>query len=96
MVKKKNKRSKNKRKKDKRKQNIVNNPHFGGLSWMDKEGLHAILPGEAPSEEVFKLWTENFQKQLRNSPLWDEMVAKFGEEKAEKLLKQCQVELRKS
>ncbi len=95
MGKKKNKRSKNKLKKDKRKQNIVNNPHFGGLNWMDKEGLYAILPGEAPSEEFFELWTENFQKELRNSALWNEMVAKFGEEEAEKLLKQCQVQLRK-
>lgn len=37
---------------------------------------------------------ENFRKELRNSPLWNEMVEKFGEEEAEKLLTQVNVELR--
>jgi len=32
--------------------------------------------------------TINFQKQLRNSEIWDQMVAEFGEEKAEQLLKE--------
>jgi hypothetical protein len=38
--------------------------------------------------------TRNFQKQIRNSELWPQMVAEFGEKKAEELLKQCQGELR--
>jgi hypothetical protein len=67
-----------------------------GFTWMDEEGLHALIPGEPPPEEFFQLWSENFQKELRNSPLWDEMMAKFGQEEAEKLLKQCQMKLRKS
>ena len=62
--------------------------------WMDEEGLHALLPGEAPSADVMTLFNKNFQKELRNSPLWDEMVEKFGAEEAEKLLKQVKVELK--
>jgi len=37
--------------------------------------------------------TRNFQQEIRNSELWPQMVAEFGEKKAEELLKQCQGEL---
>lgn len=43
------------------------------------------------AEEVL---TRNFQKEIRNSPMWAEMVAQFGEKKAEELLRQCKGELR--
>ncbi|MFN0079755.1 MAG: hypothetical protein ACKVY0_25095 [Prosthecobacter sp.] len=32
-----------------------------------------------------------FQQNLRNSPLWEMMVEKFGEQRAEELLRQCAV-----
>ena len=35
-----------------------------------------------------------FSKEIRNSKLWPQMVAEFGEKKAEELLKQCKGELR--
>lgn len=54
---------------------------------MDKEGLHAILPGEKPSEEMLAIMNDNFRKKLRNSPLFDEMVEKFGIEEAENCLR---------
>jgi len=38
--------------------------------------------------------TSNFQKELRNSELWDQMVAEFGEEKAEQILKECKAEVK--
>lgn len=38
--------------------------------------------------------TRNFQSEIRNSALWPQMVAQFGEAKAEELLKQCKGELR--
>lgn len=38
--------------------------------------------------------TRNFQREIRNSELWPQMVAEFGEAKAEELLKQCKGELR--
>ena len=33
--------------------------------------------------------TKNFQKEIRNSEFWPRMVAEFGEEKAEQLLREC-------
>ena len=38
--------------------------------------------------------TRNFQKEIRNSELWPQMVAEFGEKKADELLKQCKGELK--
>jgi hypothetical protein len=38
--------------------------------------------------------TRNFQKEIRNSEFWPLMVAEFGEEKAEQLLKECKGELK--
>jgi len=38
--------------------------------------------------------TKNFQKQIRNSPLWPQMVAEFGEEKALELLEKCKAEIK--
>jgi len=61
-----------------------------GLTWMDEGGVHALLPGEQPPPKFLELLTESFQKELRNSPMWDQMVEQFGEQEAEKLIKQCQ------
>jgi len=41
-----------------------------------------------------ELLTRNFQREIRNSELWPQMVAQFGEAKAEALLLQCKGELR--
>jgi hypothetical protein len=41
-----------------------------------------------------ELMTKNFQKELRNSEIWDQMVAEFGEEKAEKILMECKAEVK--
>ena len=40
------------------------------------------------------LLTSNFQKEIRNSEFWPMMVAEFGEEKAEELLRECKGELK--
>jgi hypothetical protein len=45
-------------------------------------------------EEISDRLTENFQRELRNSELWDEMVAEFGEKRAEELLRECKAELK--
>jgi len=45
----------------------------------------------AHAQEVL---TRNFQKEIRNSAIWPQMVAEFGEAKADELLKQCKGELR--
>ena len=51
------------------------------------QGAKATLPVKL-SRETFS--TESFQKELRNSPMWDQMVEQFGEQEAEKLIKKCQ------
>jgi hypothetical protein len=33
--------------------------------------------------------TAEFQRNIRNSPMWDDMVRQYGREKAEELLKKC-------
>ena len=51
--------------------------------------------GKKELDKTFsELLTKNFQKELRNSPIWDEMVAEYGEQKAKQILKQCKGELK--
>jgi hypothetical protein len=38
--------------------------------------------------------TTNFQKELRKSELWGQMVAEFGETRAEELLRECKAEVK--
>jgi hypothetical protein len=59
--------------------------------WMDQQGVHALLPG-SPAADTYERLTELYQQNIRNSPMWDEMVREFGPEKAEQLLKQCRAE----
>ncbi len=61
--------------------------------WPDDEGLHALLPGRPPSQEVLDDMTQVYQQNIRNSPLWDVMVQEFGAEEAERMLQQFQVKL---
>jgi hypothetical protein len=56
--------------------------------WMDEQGVHALLPG-SPEADTYERLTEQYKQNIRNSPMWDEMVRQFGLEKAEQLLKQC-------
>ncbi len=46
------------------------------FSWTDNDGIHSAGPGSPPSAEQLKKMTKEYQKQIRNSPLWDEMVQK--------------------
>jgi len=36
--------------------------------------------------------TANFQRELRNSEMWDQMVAEFGQQRAEELLRECKAD----
>jgi len=38
--------------------------------------------------------TANFQRELRNSGMWDEMVAEFGEKRAKEMLRECKAEIK--
>jgi hypothetical protein len=62
---------------------------------MDKDGFHALIPGVPPSDEEIAVITKKYQEKIRNSPLWDEMLRKFGKEKAEEILLQCRFEIKK-
>jgi hypothetical protein len=38
--------------------------------------------------------TRNFQREIRNSEFWPMMIAEYGVEKAEQLLRECKGELK--
>ena len=38
--------------------------------------------------------TANFQRELRNSELWDQMVAEFGKKRAKEILRECKAQLK--
>jgi hypothetical protein len=66
---------------------------LAAASWVAPDGVHAILPGTAPSAAQLEELTREYQRRLRNSPLWKDMVREFGEAEAEELLSQCRVKL---
>ncbi len=52
-----------------------------------------LVPGVPPSPEILDEMTRLYQQNIRNSPLWEEMVKQFGEEEAERILREFQVKL---
>lgn len=64
------------------------------VSWRENDGVHAVVSGNAPSPEVLDEMTRAYQQKIRKSPLREEMVREFGEEEAERLLKEFRVEIR--
>ena len=61
---------------------------------LGSDGLHALVPGNAPSPKMLDEMTRVYQQKVLESPLWDEMVKEFGEEEAERILKAFRVEIR--
>jgi hypothetical protein len=63
--------------------------------WEDADGIHTsfLVPGEPPPDAAQRM-TEEFQKRIRNSPMWKQMVDQFGEAEAERILKQCKAEIK--
>ena len=64
------------------------------MPWLERDGLHALLPGSPPSPEMLDDMTRSYQQKIRKSALWDEMVREFGEEEAERLLRKFRVEIK--
>lgn len=64
------------------------------MPWLETDGLHVLVPGSIPSPEMLDEMTRLYQQKIRNSPLWEEMVRRFGEEEAERLLRQFGVEVK--
>ena len=65
----------------------------GPIPWLETDGLHALIPGLPPSPKMLDEMTELYQQNIRNSPLWEEMVKQFGEEEAERILREFRVKL---
>lgn len=86
------KRKKKKKSKGKRKNtpDMTTPPSF---LWMDNGEMHGLFPGERPGPEQVEMMTRKYQENIRNSPLWDEMVREYGKEKAEELLIECRVKI---
>jgi len=47
-----------------------------------------------PTSSEIDQMSKEYQNQIRNSPMWDEMVNEFGIEKAKELLKECKVDIK--
>ena len=66
-------------------------PSVDTSSWMDQDGLHLVAPGSPLTQEALERMTQAYQKRIRASAMWKDMVREYGKEKAEELLKQFQV-----
>lgn len=53
------------------------------LPRLGSDGLHALVRGNPPSPETLDEMTRVYQQNIRESPLWEEMVREFGEEESE-------------
>ena len=56
---------------------------------MAPDGVHVVAPGGPLTQEDLDTMTQAYQQQIRQSPMWKQMVQEFGEAKAEALLKEC-------
>lgn len=70
----------------KRKKKKVKGKRKGSGTDRPPEEMHAFVPAVGPKDKFLELLQYHFKKEFRNSPLWDEMVDKYGREKAEELL----------
>jgi hypothetical protein len=60
-----------------------------------KRQKNKIKTAKTPTIREFSdLLTQNFQKEIRNSEFWDQMVKQFGKERAEEILKECKAEVK--
>ena len=66
-------------------------PSVDTSSWMDQDGLHLVAPGSPLTQEALERMAQAYQKRIRASAMWKDMVREYGKEKAEELLKQFQV-----
>ncbi|MCL0065615.1 hypothetical protein M1N79_01845 [Dehalococcoidia bacterium] len=85
--------SKGKKKTDKPKKQARRQMGLPALQWMDGAGIHIAASGPPLTHEQIEKMTEEYQKHIRNSPMWGFMVKQFGEQKAEEMLKEFQVKL---
>jgi hypothetical protein len=51
-------------------------------------------PEETFAGKFTEAFTRNFQKEIRNSEIWDQMVTQFGEKRAFEILGGCKAEVK--
>ena len=56
--------------------------------------MHLVGKGMRPSIEEQERMSKEYQRNIRKSPLWKQMVTEYGKEKAEKMLEEFRVETR--
>lgn len=49
---------------------------------------------ESFATHASEVFTRNFQKELRESEFWDQIVAEFGEKRAIEILSECKAEVK--
>jgi hypothetical protein len=62
-------------------------------SWMENDGMHIISPIGPSTPQELEEMTKKYQKNIKSSPIWSEMVKQYGAEKAEEMLKEFQVKI---
>ena len=63
------------------------------LNLHSENGITFAIPGDKPLPEEVEKITKAYQEEIRNSPIWGEMVKEFGEEKASEMLKECKAKI---
>lgn len=64
-----------------------------GSAWIDDDGgVHFIEYDEEAENEFYDNLTSEFQQNIMESELWDQMVDEFGEDKARELITECKAE----
>ena len=62
-------------------------------TWAEDDGMHVVSQGDPPTPEELEKMTKKYQNDIKKSPIWKEMVQKYGKEKAEEMLKEFRVKL---
>jgi hypothetical protein len=65
-----------------------------GLSWLEGDGVHALLPGERPSEELLQKTTEAYQRSVAQIAPSQKLGEPYGKASAIEMLRECRVELK--
>jgi hypothetical protein len=47
---------------------------------MAPDGMHVVAPGSPLTPEELEDMTQTYQKQVRHSPMWKQMVQEFGKD----------------
>ena len=63
-------------------------------SWINDEGMHVIGKGAPPTPEEQEIMSKEYQKKIKESPMWEMMIKEYGEEKANEMLKEFQVQVK--